>query len=68
MADGTSGTGHDTEAELRWLRDVNADLLAACEGAYEHFAWLLSHGAVTREEEPHIEALRAAIAKARGAG
>jgi hypothetical protein len=43
------------------------DLLAACEAAEKHFGWLLSIGALDRrKDEPYVDGLRAAIAKAKG--
>lgn len=41
-------------------------LLAALEAALAHFGWLMDKGALTREEEPVLEQIRAAIRKARG--
>lgn len=42
------------------------ELLAACEAGDSHFGWLMDRGALTREEEPVLAQIRAAIAKARG--
>lgn len=42
------------------------DLLAACKAAYAHFSWLMRNGSLTKEEEPFLEVMRAAVAKAKG--
>ena len=60
MEDGSRSTRDEYEREIIRLKEINADLLAACEDALED-------GEVYRLSEAVKAGLRAAIAKARGA-
>lgn len=53
-----------TTSGIDRLLRVNERLLAACVKAEAHFGWLIYCGVLTSQEEPALDALRAAIAEA----
>ena len=72
MTETTTGPWHDYLAEADWLREVNADLLAALEAARDTLGRItIDEGSVTSLIETAMEAREAvmgAIARARGIG
>ncbi len=56
----------DPDGPAMRLLAAAPDLLAACEAALAHFGGLMGCGALTREEEAPLAALRSAVAKAGG--